>query len=310
MFQYHSKYRFKSRSDNEPHIYAVADSAVQRMLHHTEPQHIIFSGESFSGKTTSYNHLIDHLCYLGTGPQNQCGDLVKKALNVIQAFTHASTPVNYNSTRGVLQTHLTYATTGKISGAIFSLYLLEKLRISSPDKTQGNFHILYYFYHSIAAKNLLEKYHLEHQSYRYLRKVEGSQNPCNNPKSNEIEFLTIQDNLSDFGFEEDQLETIWRILAAIILLGDIDFVEDGGKANFKSADQAVNVAELLMVDVKKFCWTFQNYCCVFDGMAKLKKNTCDEAREARDILANNLYARLVDWILNMINKKFFFGRAL
>lgn len=65
IFQYHSKYQWKSRSDNSPHIYAVADIAYQDMLHHHEPQNIIFSGETLSGKTTNYNHLLDHLLYLG-----------------------------------------------------------------------------------------------------------------------------------------------------------------------------------------------------------------------------------------------------
>jgi myosin-3 len=34
---------FKTRSDNAPHIFAVADSAYQDMMHHEEQQYIIFS---------------------------------------------------------------------------------------------------------------------------------------------------------------------------------------------------------------------------------------------------------------------------
>lgn len=59
------KYQFRSRSDNEPHIYCVADSAYQDMLHHDEPQHIVLAGETMSGKTTQYLHLINHLLFLG-----------------------------------------------------------------------------------------------------------------------------------------------------------------------------------------------------------------------------------------------------
>lgn len=64
-FQYHAKYQCKSRSDNSPHIYSVADSAYQDVLHHEESQHVIFSGESNSGKTTNMLHLIRHLMFLG-----------------------------------------------------------------------------------------------------------------------------------------------------------------------------------------------------------------------------------------------------
>lgn len=59
------KYHCKSRSDNAPHIYSVADSAYQDVLHHEEPQHILLAGETLSGKTTLFKHLVKHLGYLG-----------------------------------------------------------------------------------------------------------------------------------------------------------------------------------------------------------------------------------------------------
>lgn len=102
------------------------------MLHHEEPQHILFAGESYSGKTTQLKHAIDHLCFLGDGNSN-CSERIKKSLGLVQALTHAGTPVNPNSTRCALQTQLTFGTTGKLSGAIYNVFLLEKLRVSSTD---------------------------------------------------------------------------------------------------------------------------------------------------------------------------------
>lgn len=61
----HAKYQCKSRSDNAPHIYSVADSAFQDAFHNEEPQHILLAGESHSGKTTNVLHVIKHLMYLG-----------------------------------------------------------------------------------------------------------------------------------------------------------------------------------------------------------------------------------------------------
>lgn len=43
---------------------------------------------------------------------------------------NAATPVNNDSTRHVLQTQITYANSGKVSGAIFWLYQLEKWRVT------------------------------------------------------------------------------------------------------------------------------------------------------------------------------------
>ena len=102
------------------------------MLHHEDPQHILFAGESYSGKTTQLRLAIDHLCFLGSGNQN-CSERIRKSLDIVHALVNAGTPVNPDSTRCALQTQLTFGTSGKLSGAIYNVFLLEKLRVSSTD---------------------------------------------------------------------------------------------------------------------------------------------------------------------------------
>lgn len=123
---------FKSRSENSPHIFAVADSAYQAMLHHEEHQYIIFSGETYSGKTANMRLCFEHLIMMGEG-NSGVTNRVKNALLAVNALTHAGTILNNDSTRCVLQSQITFGTTGKLSGAIFWIYLLEKLRVSSTD---------------------------------------------------------------------------------------------------------------------------------------------------------------------------------
>lgn len=77
-------------------------------------------------------HALSHLTHLGS-MKNNTGERVQKAANVIQACISAGTPVNNNSTRGILQVQVTYGTSGKLSGGIFWLYQLEKWRVSSTD---------------------------------------------------------------------------------------------------------------------------------------------------------------------------------
>lgn len=131
-FQYHAKYQYKSRSDNEPHVFSVADSAYQDALHHNEPQHIVFSGESRSGKTTNMLHTMKHLAYLGHN-RDITGERIEKAVKILHAATSAGTSINEDSTRCILQTQMTYSRSGKLSGAIFWLYQLEKWRVSTTD---------------------------------------------------------------------------------------------------------------------------------------------------------------------------------
>ncbi|XP_031771312.1 neither inactivation nor afterpotential protein C [Apis florea] len=313
---FHTKYQFKSRSDNAPHIYSVADSAYQDVMHNNEAQHILLAGESNSGKTTNMMHLIRHLMYLGKSLQDIGGRFIK-AIKMIQAFSNAATPLNPNSTRCLLQVQTTYGTSGKASGGIFWLYQLEKWRVSTRDRNQSNFHVLYYFYDGMDAVNKLKHYHLPPgRRMRYLRISEkGTERKRsfkvrNDPRGNVAKFEELKEDLKILEMEE-HCEMIWKVLAAILILGEIRFIEDNnGEADMDNNDAANKVAELLNLDEKKFSWALLNYCMIVNGNAVRKRHTYEEAKEARDVLANTIYQRLVDWMVNTINVKFTLTRSL
>ncbi|XP_036345355.1 neither inactivation nor afterpotential protein C-like, partial [Rhagoletis pomonella] len=211
--EFHIKYKFKSRSQNSPHIFAVADIAYQDMLHHKEPQHIVFSGESFSGKSTNVRLLINHLCYLGSGNRGAT-TRVENSIDAIQMLVNAGTPINNESTRCVLQYFLTFGQTGKLSGAVFNMYMLEKLRVSTTDMNQHNFHIFYYFYDFMNSKNLLREYHLNSdRGYRCLR-IPAESQPTklkyhrDDPIGNVENYKRFESILQDLDFNHKQLETL------------------------------------------------------------------------------------------------------
>lgn len=77
-------------------------------------------------------HALSHLTYLGA-MKNNTTERIQKATKAIQAAISASTLINSHSTRAIFQIQITYSSTGKLSGAIFWLYQLEKWRISSTD---------------------------------------------------------------------------------------------------------------------------------------------------------------------------------
>ncbi|XP_076750741.1 STKc_myosinIII_N_like and MYSc_Myo21 domain-containing protein ninaC isoform X1 [Xylocopa sonorina] len=313
---YHTKYQFKSRSDNAPHIYSVADSAYQDLLHNEETQNILFAGESNSGKTTNMLHLVQHLMYLGKSLQDT-GARLMRAIKVIHAFTNAATPLNPNSTRCVLEIQTTYGSSGKASGGIFWLYQLEKWRVSTGDRNQSNYHVFYYFYDGLDAMGKLKQYQLlPGRKSRYLR-ISGkgterkrSFKVRNDPRGNVVKFEELKENLKILEMDE-HYETIWNVLAAIINLGEIRFVEgNNGEADMDNDEAANRVAQLLNLDKKKFIWALLNYCVLVKGSVVRRKHSCEEAREARDVLANTVYQRLVDWIVNTINHKFMVTRTL
>lgn len=315
--QLHSKYKSKSRSDNSPHIFAIADSAYQDMLHHEESQHILLGGESYSGKTHNVALLIKHLEYLGEG-YPAVADRVNAAYSVIQAFTHAGTPTNPNSTRCVLHTQMTFAQTGKLTGAIFWVYMLEKTRVTLDIPEQSNFHIFYYFYDAMEQEERLKDFSLDYgRGQTSLRTYDHPKTRLqyirDNPEQNVRKFKELEQNLTLLDFSHEQIETIYRILAAIIILGELRFkaVENMPKgSDLENPEYAVEVAKLLKLDEKKFVWALTNYCVINEGRAERRRQSPVEARESRDNLANTIYCRLVDYVVNVINAKLALGRAI
>lgn len=61
LFQIAAQYRCRARCDNAPHIFGVADSCYQDMVHHRHTQNIIITGESGSGKSMAAVHLLWHI---------------------------------------------------------------------------------------------------------------------------------------------------------------------------------------------------------------------------------------------------------
>ncbi|XP_037957522.1 neither inactivation nor afterpotential protein C isoform X2 [Teleopsis dalmanni] len=313
--EFHSKYKFKSRSENSPHIFAVADIAYQDMLHHKEPQHVIFSGESYSGKSTNVRLMINHLCYLGSGNRGATVR-VENSIKAILMMVNAGTPINNDSTRCVMQYFLTFGKTGKMSGAVFNMYMLEKLRVSTTDINQHNFHIFYYFYDFINKEGRLKDYSLKpERGYRYLR-IPAEFQPQklryvrDDPIGNAEHYKTFETILEDLDFNYKQLETVRKVLAAILNIGNIRFRQSGKFAEVENTEIVSRIAELLRVDEKKFMWSLTNFIMVKGGIAERRQYTTEEARDARDAVASTIYSRLVDWIINKININMSFPRAV
>ncbi|KAJ3653857.1 hypothetical protein Zmor_013089 [Zophobas morio] len=269
---------------------------------------ILLGGESGSGKTRTYLDLINHLLFLGHN-NNINLERIRGGIKLIHSLTHASTPINNYSTRCVFKTDIKYGTTGKVSGAVFNAYQLEKWRVSSVEIFQGNYHFLYYVYDGLRENKKLDQYHLNpDRQYRYLQ-VDTLSN-TNSPKFNVNQNLTKLKKLlkifEDLDLGYDEMDTIFSIVAAILVTGEVRFQETETRgAVVENVDAIEKIGQLLKIDPRKFEWALTNCCFVGRGTADAvrKRSTVDEARDARDVFANNLYARLVDYLVGLVNSK-------
>ncbi|XP_071531793.1 neither inactivation nor afterpotential protein C isoform X5 [Panulirus ornatus] len=291
------KYKSKSRSQNDPHVFAVADRAHQDMMHNKEHQTIVLTGESGSGKTFNFRQLVNQLCHIGWVTTPGLIDKIKMVYTLLDAFGNAVTQLCADSTRHARYFDITFSKTGKVSGAIVWLLMLDKYRVTERPRGEGNFHIFYYLYDGLSQSSRLSRYGLKlGRKYVYLGK-----HPYDNEVTNAQKFTKVEEALQVIGFTEREIHTVYLVLAAILIIGNIDFTGDD-QAAIADMEPVKEVCRLLDIEEKKLSWALCNYCRVKpDQTVESAKKNRDEAEMSRDALARTLYTRLLDFIINCIN---------
>lgn len=168
------------------------------------------------------------------------------------------------------------------------------------------------------AEERLKDFNLESgRQYRYLRIPDTFSKSKldhirDDPLGNAVKFKDFELALLALDLSPDTIESIYKIFAAILILGDVRFkVADSDRKSALVDPSIVSIiADLLKVDEKKFQWSMLNYCIVINGKVEKRRHSADDARDARDVLAGTIYARLVDFIINTINNKFAVNRAM
>ena len=240
--------RFKLKED--PHVWAIADFAFKGLLGTSmvppESQSVVISGESGAGKTVSCNNVMKYLTCLS---QEQTVYLEKKrgrrssiadvciedkimACNpFLEAFGNATTTRNNNSSRFGRYTKILYDT-GRIIGAKMEDYLLEKSRVVHQPSGNRNYHVFHFLIEG-ADKDLRSELqlNLDPEFYRYTRGPEGEApvTPAGTPelqrKADKEGFEEIQKCLRVAGLGSKGQSFLWKILTAILELGNIEFEE-------------------------------------------------------------------------------------
>ncbi|KAL4471689.1 hypothetical protein ABPG74_008582 [Tetrahymena malaccensis] len=325
----------------EPHVYAIAAESFRSLFDQDKNQAIVISGESGAGKTENAKLCMKFLTTsisqhkspeklrlrkktissLGppilTSPTSsilsqsyKSQSIEEKILScnpILESFGNAKTIRNDNSSRfGKYVTLFVDMIDTKIIGAEIANYLLEKVRIIQQGVEERNFHIFYHFLNGASVQQL-SKYYLEingkrlqPQYFSYL-------------KNQNIEVKSIDDcklyeevvNALDVLELNEFSDSIWRILAAILHLGNLQFIQSQiNKDLFQVSDQQQIqiIASLLGIQPEELERELTVKQFKVQGEGFSKELSLPECQNQKDSIAKELYDRLFNWLVNQLNR--------
>ncbi|KAK9892692.1 hypothetical protein WA026_021547 [Henosepilachna vigintioctopunctata] len=300
-------YRGQSMGDLDPHIFAVAEEALTKLERERKDQSIIISGESGAGKTVSAKYTMRYFATIGGNTtETQMEKKILASSPIMEALGNAKTTRNDNSSRFGKFIELQFNKQFHICGASMRTYLLEKSRVVFQSLGERNYHI---FYQLCASRTELPELYLDdpknfsylnHGSCLYIEGVDDYQ-----------KYQEMVEALKMLGFSEEKKYGVFKILAAILHLGNIMFeetiikmenCEDTEGCSIAKDDKHIelvsNLLEINSEELRKWLCTRK---IVSAREMFLKPMSVEEAQSARDALAKHIYAELFNWVTNDLN---------
>lgn len=303
-------------SHEVPHVYSVGDRAYRQMMSTDDPrkknQSLIVSGESGAGKTEACKHIMRYLaslselhCKQALRRESAAAETIKIEKKVLdcnpflEAFGNAKTVRNDNSSRFGKFLKIEYAR-GRILGASMRHYLLEKARVVSPNPEERNYHIFYQMCAGISDAERAEFELKRPEDYFYLHQsgcltVDGIDDAQ--------EFAEVREALTTVGIAPEEQHAMFRVLAGILHLGNVEFEDDSqDQARVSNPEVAAKAAALFGNDMLPVKLVQRLMKVKGRGSAYTVHLSATKAAAARDALAKMVYERIFSWLIHKSNQ--------
>ncbi|KAI8379528.1 chitin synthase [Radiomyces spectabilis] len=298
----------------QPHTYDLATRIYFHMRRTGEDQSIVLSGITGSGKSTTRTHLLETLLLLSTHSKKEAKlqQQIRNAFVVLEAFGHARTTQNRSASKFGIFQEVQFSERGRILGVKALTYAFDKSRVTAVPPNERSFHVFY----SLLAGTTVDEKNALHINFTpdyffYLNQSKCIQVPDMN---DEIAFGDLKSALKACGFKAKTVTQIFQLLAAILHLGNLQFIGNNETGNstqeaccVKNSDVLDIVSVMLGVSPTKLeqSLTYR--------LRLIRKELCtiflnpQGAMEQRDSLARALYQVLFLWIVESINTKICFS---
>lgn len=312
-------YAGKRRGELDPHLFAIAEDAYRCMTQDNQNQTIVVSGESGAGKTVSAKYIMRYFASVekhdadaslhgNNAPvvvhsdKGDMSDVEKQILAtnpITEAFGNAKTTRNDNSSRFGKYLEILFDKQTNIIGANVRTYLLERSRLVFQPANERNYHI---FYQMLAGMSEDQKAALSLTSaedFKYLNQGGATSIPGVDDAQ---DFKLTNDSLALIGIDATCQTEIYKVLAALLHIGNIDIAATRNDAQLSSDEpNLVRACSLLGIDAVQFAkWCVKKQITTRSEKIITNLNHL-QALVARDSFSKYIYSALFDWLVDYIN---------
>ena len=213
--------------------------------------------DNLSGKTEATKQCLSFLTYIAdnnarapssdshSGKSEGIADRIIAASPILESFGNAQTKRNPNSSRFGKWMVLSFDANNVITSSSIISYLLEKGRVTQRDPQERNYHIFYQILSGLEPNKLKEwKMSNNIKNYHYL----ASQGTPLNLNDEKVFFQT-KEAFVKMGFSMEDIYTIFKIVCAVLLLGNINFVatDNDESSAIENGEVVDDIAKMLSI---------------------------------------------------------------
>lgn len=208
---------------------------------------------------------------------------------VLEAFGNAATGCNFNSSRFTKYMTFDLDRAGRIHGGhITSVFLEDSRVVSVPTEHESNFHVFYLLLAGVSEELATELELQSEANYNYLGRKRRKVLNCSAGQTythDQHEFERLTRSLDVIGLTAHEKLTVFRILSAVLSIGNIEIQND----SVLNSEIVATVGRLLDLSPELIEQLFFS-----EGESK--------ALQTRDKLARRLYQSVFHWIIRLINR--------
>merc|ERR1712002_909413 len=307
-------YRNKRRNEAPPHLYAIADGALQFLEMENKNQSSLITGESGAGKTENTKKVLQYYALNCADPNaakskasqgENAGSLEEQIIQAnppLEAYGNAKTVRNNNSSRFGKFIRIHFGPTSKIAAADIETYLLEKSRITFQLEIERNYHIFYQLMTDaypkywemckLGDKPFLGDYFFIAQGVLTVAGMDDAE-----------EMRATDTALDTLGFNQDQKNGLYKGTIAIAYLGNQKWKQKGREeqAEPDGSEWVDKCAQLLEIETDFFCDTFMKPKLKVGKDFVKKGQNVDQVNFSVSATCKSLFARMFDWVVALVN---------